>query len=164
MCCLYSRIKLAIAIVKTAAMFVGENFSSLLVPLVIFLLIFIQFIWFIVPGIYLYSIGEVKKDEDSMLPFSSFEHDNLTTGFICIHTFFLLWGLAFLVASADFILGSATAIWYFQKGTGIGENEGVHPIRSSVYRLFRFHLGSVSFGSLIIAIIWVLRIILEYVS
>lgn len=38
------------------------------------------------------------------------------------------------------------------------------PVRTSIYRAFRYHLGSLAFGSLILAIIQFIRVILAYME
>lgn len=69
--------------------------------------------------------------------------------------------IAFILGSSRFILVCSTAIWYF------GRNENTiqgNPITTSIAWLFIYHAGSVAFGSLLIALIWLLQIIVEYIS
>lgn len=62
------------------------------------------------------------------------------------------------MALCQFIIASACAIWYW-------EQNGTHkPISRSIYRAFRYHLGSLAFGSLLLAIVQMIRIILAYVD
>ncbi len=59
-----------------------------------------------------------------------------------------------------FVLCSAPCIWYFNGG-----NSQLHaPITRSLYRAFRYHLGSLAFGSFILAIVQLIRLILEYIT
>ena len=72
-----------------------------------------------------------------------------------------LWNNAFLLALNQFIIGCSVCIWYFSQGPGM---ESGGSIRKSVYWAFRYHLGSLAFGSLILAIVQFIRIILEYIK
>lgn len=59
--------------------------------------------------------------------------------------------------TADFIIMGAVAYWYFQR-TQVQN----HTCKSLT--LFKYHIGTIAFGSLITALILVVRIILEYVD
>ncbi|XP_064605930.1 choline transporter-like protein 1 [Liolophura sinensis] len=71
-----------------------------------------------------------------------------------------LWITAFIFACQDVIIAGAVATWYFNR-----EKRSLGwPIYASTWRLFRYHLGSVAFGSLIIAIIRFIRLMLAYIQ
>lgn len=129
--------------------------SSALVPPINFLCIMLFIVYWLLVAIYLYSVGEVVKKPKS-LPFGTFQHSKTVKYMAFYHLFALLWILAFLMAAADFILSAACAFWYHKKSES--------PILSGTKILFRYHTGSVAFGSLLIAIVWLAQIILEYVS
>lgn len=72
-------------------------------------------------------------------------------------TFMFLWFFAFLDALTQFVLASTVAIWYFSQ-------ENCHkPVTRSFYRAFRYHLGSIAFGSLLVAIVQIVRLYLYYI-
>lgn len=54
---MYSRIRLAIAIIKTATMFVRDVKSAMIVPLLFYVKLLIGFGFWIIGFIYLYSLG-----------------------------------------------------------------------------------------------------------
>jgi solute carrier family 44 (choline transporter-like protein), member 2/4/5 len=54
-------------------------------------------------------------------------------------------------------VSSTAAIWYFEEG------EPSTPVLRSFCRVF-YHLGSIAFGSLLIAIVMAVRIVLEYIN
>lgn len=81
-------------------------------------------------------------------------------GYLWTHGFALLWVMAFIIGSSRFVLVASASIWYFDREARKTEN----PIGKSLKWLFKFHAGSVAFGSLILAIVWALQIIAEYVS
>ena len=58
-----------------------------------------------------------------------------------------LWIFAFIDAFTQFVLASTAAIWYFSQ-------ENCHkPVTRSIYRGFRFHMGSIAFGALLVALV-----------
>lgn len=71
-----------------------------------------------------------------------------------------LWKNAFLGALLQFILVSSVAIWYFSQGTGVAHK----PISRSIYRAFRFHLGSIALGAFLLAVVQFIRLILAYIT
>jgi len=75
--------------------------------------------------------------------------------------FGLLWVNAFVIAATQFIMASSACLWYFSQGTGQAASGTVG---TSVKRLFRYHFGSIAFGSLILAIVQMIRIILAYME
>merc|ERR1712224_297680 len=46
----------------------------------------------------------------------------------------------------------------------MGLNRSERPVRSGIWRGFRYHIGSLAFGSFILAVTAFLRMIFEYVS
>eukprot|EP01017_Pseudomicrothorax_dubius_P034346 TRINITY_DN4696_c0_g1_i13.p1 TRINITY_DN4696_c0_g1~~TRINITY_DN4696_c0_g1_i13.p1 ORF type:complete len:190 (+),score=34.81 TRINITY_DN4696_c0_g1_i13:484-1053(+) len=72
------------------------------------------------------------------------------------HVFGGFWSLALNVALTEFIIASATIMWYFREKGLSGY------VIASVFRAFRFHLGSLVFGSLLLALVWAVRAIFEY--
>lgn len=65
--------------------------------------------------------------------------------------------MAFVLSLGNFVVGASTAQWYFNGGQ---PKPGI--VRRSYWWAFRYHLGSIAFGSCILAIIWFIRIIFEY--
>lgn len=69
-----------------------------------------------------------------------------------------LWLFAFVDALTQFVIASSAAIWYFSQ-------ENCHaPVRRSFYRGFRYHMGSLAFGSLLVAIVQLIRLIVEFMK
>ena len=75
--------------------------------------------------------------------------------------FGLYWGVAFAHALGEMILAGVFALWYW---TWDKKNVPCCALSRSIFNTFVFHLGTVAFGSLIIAIIKMLRTILSYVE
>lgn len=76
--------------------------------------------------------------------------------------FMFFWTMNFVVAMGQMVLAGAFAsyYWAFEKPKDIP----AFPLSASLYRTFRYHFGSLAFGSLIIAIIQMIRVALEYLD
>eukprot|EP00056_Hartaetosiga_gracilis_P001793 m.47682 g.47682 ORF g.47682 m.47682 type:complete len:668 (+) comp10783_c0_seq2:41-2044(+) len=76
------------------------------------------------------------------------------------HLFGLFWIWQFILACQEFAIAGAVCIWFFS-----GKNATLKtPFWTSVGRLIRYHLGTAAFGSLIIAIVQMIRFLFEYVN
>jgi len=76
--------------------------------------------------------------------------------------FGLFWLLFFVEALGEMVMAGAFAGWYWNLDKN-GELENVG-IFQSLKRTFRYHLGTLAFGSLILSFVRILRLILEYVE
>mmetsp|Transcript_23513 Transcript_23513/g.58537 ORF Transcript_23513/g.58537 Transcript_23513/m.58537 type:complete len:985 (-) Transcript_23513:71-3025(-) len=74
--------------------------------------------------------------------------------------FMFLWVNALKVAIGQTIIAGAVAIWFFQEDKRSSRGK----ISGSVWNVFRFHLGSLCFGSLIIATVQFIRFCLKYLE
>ncbi|KAK3576036.1 hypothetical protein CHS0354_005192 [Potamilus streckersoni] len=76
--------------------------------------------------------------------------------------FMLFWLVNFFMAFGQMALAGAFAsyYWAWEKPKDIP----MFPLLSSVGRCFRYHLGTLAFGSLIVAIIQLIRVMLEYIE
>ncbi|CRK97982.1 CLUMA_CG011354, isoform A [Clunio marinus] len=71
------------------------------------------------------------------------------------------WLVFFISAFAEMVLAGAFARWYW---TIRKDDVPFFNLTNSIYRTFRFHLGTLAFGSLIITICRIIRLILEYID
>lgn len=75
--------------------------------------------------------------------------------------FSFLWNNAFLVALGQLIIAGACAVWFFTPREEKGKTRAV---RTGVWISFRYHLGSLAFGSFIIALVQFVRYTLMYLE
>jgi len=80
--------------------------------------------------------------------------------------FGFFWIISFLIACNEFVVIVSAITWYFSDKT-IEDDDGI-PGDSDVKYGFiwsvRYHMGSLAFGSFILAIVWIIRIIFEYIG
>jgi len=75
-----------------------------------------------------------------------------------IFIFCTLWVSAFLGAMTIFVIASATCMWYYSHAPG---SELSLPVWRSYKMIFRYHWGSLAFGSLLLAIVQFLQMVVE---
>ncbi|GFU96686.1 choline transporter-like protein 4 [Trichonephila clavipes] len=76
--------------------------------------------------------------------------------------FGLFWGLFFCVGVGQVSLSGAFASYYWTRDKT--KNIPTCAIGGGTYRCIRYHLGSVAFGSLLIAFVRMIRVMLEYID
>ena len=142
-----NRIRLSISLIQIAAKYINLNCSVLFIPFLFFILTVGWIAYWAVLSIFLYSSGEFDKDKSKII--ASFKWKYHINYLFWYNLFTLFYVNALLSAFSQFIYASCASIWYFnhEKGT-----EG-HIILTSFKRAFKYHFGSIAFGSLIIAIV-----------
>eukprot|EP00939_MAST-03C_sp_MAST-3C-sp1_P003986 g3986.t1 len=81
------------------------------------------------------------------------------------HLFCYLWVNQLILAIGCCGIAGAVCRWYWTRPR-VSKKKflGYFPILSSYYRVFRYHLGSLAMGSFFIALVQVIRFIMEYVN
>jgi len=187
---LRKRINIAIQLIKEGSRAVSAMMSTLLFPLFPWFLQLIALGWFLVVMAYLATSTAIEARE--VLPNGtvtdeacSIIHDlarkvsskNFTCNFQkyvtndnilrvqIFHVFGWFWVMNFITALGQCVLAGAFASWYW---AGIGKDRSRNlptlPLLSSLGRTLRYHTGSLAFGSLIIALIQMIRAALEYIE
>jgi hypothetical protein len=132
---------------QTTADYINQTKRIFLVPVFFFVAILIFYVYWIVSAIYIWSVGTVKIN--SSTPFAAMQW-NSTTRYVFLYDLFgLFWINAFMIGCCQFILAVAAATWYFSHSADSG---GSASIGKGFKWILRYHLGSIAFGSLIIAI------------
>ncbi|XP_077987168.1 choline transporter-like protein 2 isoform X2 [Glandiceps talaboti] len=187
---LCTRIRIAIALIKEGSRAVSSMMFTLLWPIIPYLMqLVVVALWCFI-AVYLATSGEatymvtnVPTDfVGSALVNGSAcipeEFDNRNSSAICVFVeyggdphlfrmqiyilFGLFWMMCFCVALGQMVLAGAFAsfYWAFHKPKDVP----TFPVTASLGRALRYHLGSLAFGSLIIAIVKMIRVFLEYVE
>lgn len=158
--CCCSRLRLAVAVCKSAGQFVAAVCSSILVP--IFQTILAGGMWAacLVVMVYLVSASEfVATSSDYFSSIKSYSDLSMIRFYVFI--FCTLWCSAFIGAMTIFIIASACTMWYYSHGP---DQELTLPVSRSYKMVFRFHFGSLAFGALLLAIVQFLQLMVEVVK
>lgn len=157
--CCCNRIRLGAAIMEATSDFVKDTFSIFTVPFIFFFIIGGWIVFWIISAVWLFSVGEATHREGS--PIAEM-HWNTTTRYVWIyHIFGLFWISAFIIGCAQFIIAAVTCIWFFAQG-GSSDDKAKASLRIGFKWIFAYHMGSVAFGSLIIAIMEMIKLLFEY--
>jgi hypothetical protein len=157
--CMYDDIQLALAIIEAAAAFIFQTFTIIIFPFYAIALTVAFMIYWIYTVLYIYSIGTISQYGTT--PLASVAWDDSTRYLWYYHLFGLFWVLAFLLAWVQFVVAACAAQWYFSSSS---DTAGKGSVCKSTYWSVRYHMGSLAFGSLILAIVMFVRFIFEYMK
>jgi choline transporter-like protein 2/4/5 len=183
-----NRIRIAIAVIKSASRAIGDMKLIVLFPLIpLLILIGFFFAWFYAT-VYIFSAaGIVDEDTPDSLTGKTFgwsdnanvgstfavkDYDSTVRGTFAYHFFFLLWVTQVLIYFTFTVVAGAVGDWYFterdetgKKIRGDGEGQlSKSPVSSSCFRTTRYHLGTIIYAALIIAIIQFARSCVRYLE
>lgn len=159
--CCFSRIRLAVAVCKCAGQFVARVCGIVLVPIwqtilvvVLWVVAIIAIIWLAASATYV----PVQTDGQYDVFTSVADYGDEKLIYLYYFIFGTLWTNALFQAIGIFIIASACTMWYYSHGPG---QELDSPILRSYKMVFRYHLGSLAFGSFILALVQFLQLIVE---
>lgn len=153
--CCCSRIRLAVAVCKAAGQFVVAVSLIVLVP--IFHTLIALCLWgaCLVVMVFLVSTAQfVTTTTDVFTIISSYSDPNLVRFYLFV--FGTLWSNTIIQAISTFVIASACCMWYYTHGPGQSLDL---PIFRSYKMAFRFHFGSLAFGSFILALVQFLQLV-----
>lgn len=158
-CCCWTAIKVAIAVYKTTSQYVSSNLRIQLLPLFSW---FSLAIWggvWIVCAVFVYSVGDLKQREAPYGFMSDVTWTDETRYMFLYQVFGLLWVAAFINGLCQFIIAASTCIWYFTVNT---DTKGRGTVGTAFFWGFRYHMGSIAYGSFIIAVVQFIRLLFEW--
>jgi choline transporter-like protein 2/4/5 len=190
---LRNRIRIAVALIKEASKAVSSITSTLIFPLFPWLLQLLVFGWFVSVLVFLagsthpvykaimdncncttnssaYEDGgvcnpstfeECLNNCSASCMLQSHEKEQYIDYLHALNIFGVFWGLFFVSALGQMILAGTFATWYW---TFNKSDVPFFTVTISTGRTFRYHLGTLAFGSLILAICRIIRVILEYIN
>jgi len=142
---------------QTASDFIRDTYRIFLVPIFFFFVFIIWLVYWITSLIFIWSVGDVKCCRDT--PFASIEWNDTTRYVFWYNLFGLFWVNAFIIGCGQFIVAVAVCTWYF---THTADSGGSAQIMRGFKWVLRYHLGSIAFGALIIAIAEFIRFLFNY--
>lgn len=162
-CCMWSAISLGASVMETASDFIGENKKVVFLPFFAYLMCLPILVWWTVTSIFIYGLGtpEFNPEGSFVCKIAASQQSEYMFWY---NLFGLFWLVAFIIAVQLFVTGCTVCLWYFG-GHGSDEGEGDKPagVWISVKWAFRYHLGSLAWGSFLIAVITMIRVIFEYI-
>ena len=134
---------------KCTAAFIGGTPQVFLVPPFAACVVIAWFVTWAYFAISIFSVGEIKPRSD--LPFLTDVSWTDETRYVFLYSLFgYLWLNAFIIGCTQFTISAACAIWYF---SCTSDSNGKGSLCRGFYWVFRYHLGSIAFGSFLIAMV-----------
>jgi choline transporter-like protein 2/4/5 len=163
--CLCKQIRIAVGIIQETCDAVNTMPFIVLFPLIQYLFMIIFFCFWVVGTMYMVSSGEKRKDPTTGVWTMYYEDDMKKA---MVYWFFgLLWNMAFMRHMTILIIAGCFGSYYWTPLQDKKEGNypfGSTPVASSVKRSIRYHMGTVAFGSFIIAVIQFIRAVLAYIK
>ncbi len=106
--------------------------------------------------LYIFSSNSDTQPIDKT-PFTMIVWDDNTQKLTIFYVFGLVWIVLFFEGIGMYWSSSVVAIWYFEDGNP------TNPILRTICRSFR-NFGSIAFGSGLLAVVTVLRVVLEFLN
>ncbi|XP_041832962.1 choline transporter-like protein 2 isoform X2 [Melanotaenia boesemani] len=191
---LRKRILIAVALIKESSKAIGHVMCSLLYPLITFFLLVLVIAYWAVTAVFLstsnepiykvfnetaceysratcnpanYSTSPMKTqcpNSQCLFAFYGGEtaYHKYLIGLQFYNVFLFFWCANFVTALGQMTLAGAFAsyYWAFSKPADIP----AFPVFSAMGRALRYHTGTLAFGSLILSIIQIIRVLLEYLD
>ncbi|KAL8610617.1 hypothetical protein ACOMHN_006336 [Nucella lapillus] len=155
---MWKRIRLVVQLFKEAGKAITKMPFLLIQPFLVLIFLGGTLAGFGYMFFFLVTTRDAKVD--TATDFVSFEFADLMKGMFVYYLLGIIWVSQFLLGCERLIISSAVALWYFRRDKStLGA-----PILKSIYRLIRYHLGSVAFGSLIIALVVLARWMLSFIQ
>lgn len=165
--CCFKQLRVSISIIETAADWFADTKRILFVPLGYFALGTLIFAAWATALIMVGSVttnGIIGTKPPGQI--KNVIWSNETYFMIYTLWFGIIWIIAFIIACNEFVVIVATVTWYFSR-KDIPDSDGI-PGDSEVwmgyYWTIRYHFGSLAFGSCILAIVWIIRALFEYIA
>ena len=111
------------------------------------------------------SIGPITVDSVATQT-KDIEWDDKTYWAMWYMLFGFLWIMAFIISCNEFVVIVSAITWYYSDKT-VPDDDGIpgdSDVSTGFWWSFRYHMGSLAFGSFLLACVWVIRIIFEYIG
>jgi hypothetical protein len=174
--CFFNQLRQAIRVIETAADWLADTKRMVLVPLNWF---FVASLLFMLWMAGVMAIGTMTKGviyhpppsitDGSMIDFSqakTWEWHESTYWIMFLEVFGMLWLMFFIMALNEFIIIVSAATWYYSDKTQ-KDSDGIAGDSDVCYGYtlgLKYHMGSLASGSLILAIVWIVRAIFAYIG
>lgn len=174
-CFARKKIKVTIGILREASRALGRLPLLVFFPLIPFVFIVTLFVYWIVIASFIYSSGGIAVEDVASVAGSTtgiamnstsiqvVKPDTSMRILFAYHFFGFLWTNQLIQAISMTTMAGAVCKYYWARDK-TSEEMGRFPILTSFKNCFRYHLGSLIFGSFIIAVVQFIRAVLMYID
>ncbi|EEY58494.1 choline transporter-like protein [Phytophthora infestans T30-4] len=177
-CFFQKKIRIAVGIVKEASRAMQSLPLLVLFPIIPFVMLLILFAYAAIVGAYIYSSGEMQlaslagelADQagqnittEATTTLNKVNPDQTMKLLVAYHFFGFLWTAQLINAISMCTIAGAVSRYYWSRNKS-SEEMGRFPVLTSFKNCFRYHFGSLAFGSFIIAVVQFIRAALLYLD
>lgn len=163
--CTCRALRVAIAVIETAADFFADTKRLIFVPILFFCIGILCFFGWVMAILGVASIGEITN-VDYTSQSKHVDWSSETGWLVAFMIFAIVWLMIFIQSCNEFIIIVSAVTWYFSDKT-VEDDDGIpgdSDVSFGFYWCFRYHWGSLAFGSLVLTIVWFIRAIMEYIG
>jgi len=161
--CSYANIKIAVHIVDAVADFIYHAKNVIFVPFCFFFVAIFGSIFWIVSMGSMNSLGTITADPSGGPQFKKVEHtagqEALLYWMNMVMLFGIFWIWSFVSDLTGFVSMVAAATYYFDSNA---QKDGHADIKLGLYFVYKYHLGSIAFGSIVIPLIALLKMLIVW--
>ena len=157
-CCTWKAIRLGISVYQTTAQYISSNLRIFALPVIAYIFAMIWFCVWIVSAVFVFSIGTPTPRVGYEF-ITEMQWDENTRKIAFYQIFMLFWINAFIMGMSQFVIAASACIWYFEVNSDTG---GSGSVGRAMWWAIRYHMGSVAFGSFLIAVCQMIRFVFEY--
>jgi solute carrier family 44 (choline transporter-like protein), member 2/4/5 len=165
MACNFNSLRVSIAIIDTAADFFADTKRIVLAPLCYFVVCILIFFGWLYGLACVASMGEITVSSVA-LQTKDVVRTDAASYMLWLMIFGMVWIVAFIIAANEFIVICASCSWYFSR-KDIPDDDGIPGdanVSMGFWWSYRYHMGTLAFGSLVLTIVWFIRGIFEYLG
>ena len=165
MICKLKALRVAIAVIETAADYFADTKRILFVPMIYFVLAILFLAAWIIAVICVASIGPITVTSVETQN-KDIEWDSHTTWAMWYMFFGCVWIVFFIVSCNEFVVIISAITWYYSDKT-VPDDDGIpgdSDVHTGFWWTYRYHMGSLAMGSFLLAVVWILKVIFEYIG
>lgn len=161
-CCFRKRISMVIQIFKEASKALADVPMVLVEPILTFLALALTSIATVFFMCVIYISGKlvVTNDEHGTFKSADYEPDIGISIAFYMNIVGFIWFTQFIFGCQHFVIGGTVVQWFFTRT----KDKLDSPLKRSFNYLLRFHIGSVCFGSILITVVKIVRMIMNYIQ
>lgn len=163
-CFFFQRIKIAVRLIKEASHAILEMPLIILFPFVPLVLLIGVMFWFVIIWLFLGTVGEEIGDSEGN--YKGLKTTRTLQNMQLYFVFGFFWCIAFILALTEMSFAFAFSRWYYapKKKSGRATGVGSCTVWAGFVKVLFYHLGTVAFGSLIVAIIMFIRAMIYWLK
>lgn len=159
--CNWNAISLGASIMETASEFIVENKTIIYLPCVAYGICLPIIIWWTASAVFVYGLGTPTFKDNRFV--AVLEGTDSSDYMFCYFVFGLFWILSWVMAMQVFITSCTACMWYFTgEGSDTVNFRQSYSSNMAVKWAFTYHAGSMAMGAFLVAVVTVIRLVMEY--